>query len=96
VVLFETYACGSERNYTGYCNADLEKLFHRQSMMTDVAAAPGTCVADRQGVCRRDGARPVIYHGQAGTCWQAHREGRRLAVTRSISHWAFEDVWLDR
>jgi peptide/nickel transport system substrate-binding protein len=24
---FENYGCGSERNYTGYCNAELEKLF---------------------------------------------------------------------
>jgi len=23
---FENYACGSERNYTGYCNPELEKL----------------------------------------------------------------------
>jgi peptide/nickel transport system substrate-binding protein len=32
---FENYACGSERNYTGYCNAELEKLFVEQSMMAD-------------------------------------------------------------
>src|ERR1019366_9104513 len=29
---YENYACGSERNYTKYCNKDLEKLFDQQSM----------------------------------------------------------------
>ena len=28
---FENYGCGSERNYTGYCNPALEKLFNQQS-----------------------------------------------------------------
>jgi len=32
---FENYGCGSERNYTGYCNAELEKLFIEQSRMAD-------------------------------------------------------------
>src|SRR5438067_1490220 len=32
---FENYGCGSERNYTGYCNAELEKLFVEHSTMAD-------------------------------------------------------------
>ena len=32
---FENYACGSERNYTGYCNAELEKRFVAQSEIAD-------------------------------------------------------------
>ena len=28
---FEHYACGSERNYTNYCNPALEKLYEQQS-----------------------------------------------------------------
>ena len=69
VVLFETYACGSERNYTGYCNAGAGE------------AVPQAVDDDRSSTQRRqlvwqidrglqeDGARPVIYHGQGGTCW---------------------------
>ena len=34
---YENYACGSERNYTHYCNKDLEKLFDQQSAETDLA-----------------------------------------------------------
>ena len=34
---YENYACGSERNYTHYCNKELEALFDKQSVETDVA-----------------------------------------------------------
>ena len=33
--LYENYGCGSPRNYTGYCNPELEKLFERQSAEAD-------------------------------------------------------------
>src|SRR5439155_1328084 len=32
---YEHYACGSERNYTNYCNPDLEKMYEQQSLETD-------------------------------------------------------------
>src|SRR3546814_9704113 len=34
-VLFENFSCDSERNYTGYCNPELEKKFIAQSMEAD-------------------------------------------------------------
>jgi peptide/nickel transport system substrate-binding protein len=33
---YENYACGSERNYTDYCNKELENLFDQQSVETDL------------------------------------------------------------
>ena len=33
--LYESYACESDRNFTGYCNRRLEDLFHLQSRETD-------------------------------------------------------------
>ena len=33
---YENYACGSERNFTQYCNRDLEKMFEAQSVETDI------------------------------------------------------------
>src|SRR6516164_4325004 len=35
--LYENYGCGSPRNYTGYCNPELEQLFDRQSMEANPA-----------------------------------------------------------
>ena len=32
---YENYKCGSERNYTGYCNGELDKLFDKQSRELD-------------------------------------------------------------
>src|SRR6202040_1434513 len=34
---FENYACGSLRNYSGYCNPELDKQFEEQSMLSDPA-----------------------------------------------------------
>src|ERR1700680_3003338 len=34
---YEHYACGSERNYTNYCNPDLEKMYEQQSIEPDQA-----------------------------------------------------------
>jgi ABC-type transport system substrate-binding protein len=32
---FKRYACGPERNYTNYCNPELEKLYEQQPMERD-------------------------------------------------------------
>ena len=52
VMFYETFACGSERNYTDYCNPELEKLFDQQSRMPDRRAAQAG-VGDRQKADRR-------------------------------------------
>src|SRR5438477_5858580 len=35
---YENYKCGSPRNYSGYCNPELDKQFDKQSMMSDQEA----------------------------------------------------------
>jgi peptide/nickel transport system substrate-binding protein len=32
---YENYACGAERDYTGYCNSEVDRLVDRQSMEAD-------------------------------------------------------------
>ena len=32
---YENFACGSENNYDGYCNPEIDKLFDEQSMQSD-------------------------------------------------------------
>ena len=49
---YENYACGSERNYTRYCNKDLEKLFDQQSAEVDPANASNWCGRSTRS-CRR-------------------------------------------
>jgi peptide/nickel transport system substrate-binding protein len=95
VQFFENYLCGSERNYTSYCNADLEKLFRQQSQMKDIDARR-KLVWDIDKTLQADGARPIVYHGQAGTCWWPRVHGIKIAKNTIYNHWRFEDVWLDQ
>ncbi|MEO8713987.1 MAG: hypothetical protein ABI369_03145, partial [Acetobacteraceae bacterium] len=95
VVFFETYACKSERNYTGYCNPALEKLFHEQSETADFARRR-QIVWNIDKTLQEDGARPVIMHNVAATCWQPYVKGVYLPVNSIYDHWRFEDVWLDK
>ena len=66
---YENYACGSERNYTEYCNKDIEKLFDQQSLETDVEKRK-KLVWEIDKKLQEDVARPIIYHIRAATCWQ--------------------------
>jgi len=43
VVFYETFSCGSERNYTNYCSAEVEKLFEQQSRMPDNERVTNSC-----------------------------------------------------
>ena len=95
VMYFENYTCGSERNYTAYCNPELEKLFHQQSQMKDFAARK-QLVWQIDKILQEDGARPVVYQSQGGTCWWPLVKGLKLAVNSIYNHWRFDDVWLER
>jgi peptide/nickel transport system substrate-binding protein len=95
VVFFETYSCGSERNYTNYCNPELEKLFAQQSAMADHGKRRAL-VWEIDKRLQEDGARPVIMHGRAATCWHPAVRGINMAINSIYNHWRFEDVWLDK
>src|SRR5690348_17142271 len=67
--LYENYGCGSPRNYTGYCDPELEQPFDRQSM----EANPGTrrkLVWEIERKLAEDGARPIIFYNRFTYCWQ--------------------------
>ena len=56
---YENYACGSARNYSGYCNPELDKKFDEQSMMTDQEAAQEAGLGHRQEAA--GGRRPADH-----------------------------------
>ncbi|MCA0304678.1 MAG: ABC transporter substrate-binding protein [Proteobacteria bacterium] len=95
VVFYETFSCGSERNYTNYCNPELEKMFEQQSRMPD-GPDRKKIVWEIDKKLQEDGARPVIQHDWAATCWRPEVKGLNLAVNTIYNHWRFEDVWIDR
>lgn len=92
---YENYACGSQRNYTGYCNEDLMTLFEKQSMMTDQDARK-KLVWEIDRKLQEDVARPIIFHGKAATCWQPHVKGFTTMTNSVYNGWRLEDVWLDK
>ena len=92
---YENYACGSERNYTSYCNPALQKLFDRQSAEADPERRR-QLVWEIDKKLQEDVARPIIYHMRGGTCWQPELKGMTLMVNSQINGWRFEDVWLDQ
>jgi len=95
VVFFEGYACTSERNYTGYCNKDLEALFLKQSMMEDQEARK-KLVWEIDAKLQEDVARPTIFHAKAATCYQPYVHGYTQMTNSSYNGFRFEDVWLDK
>jgi peptide/nickel transport system substrate-binding protein len=92
---YENYGCGSERNYTGYCNPELEKLFEKQSTEADQEKRK-RLVWDIDKKLQEDGARPIVYHFRAATCWQPQVKGATVMVNSQYNGWRMEDWWLDR
>jgi len=92
---YENYACGSERNYTGYCNPELQKLFDEQSTEA-VPEKRRRLVWEIDKKLQEEVARPIIYHIRAGTCWQPQVKGITLMVNSIYNGNRFEDIWLDK
>ena len=91
---FENYGCGSERNYTGFCNPELQKEFDRQSMEADPEKRR-RLVWEIDKRLQEEAARPIIYHLRAATCWQPRVKGLTIMVNSQYNGWRFEDLWLD-
>jgi peptide/nickel transport system substrate-binding protein len=92
---YENYSCGSERNYTNYCNKDIEKLFDAQSQETDIEKRK-KMVWDIDKKLQDDVARPIIFYGRSATCWQSYVKGITVMVNSSYNGYRYEDVWLDK
>jgi peptide/nickel transport system substrate-binding protein len=92
---YESYACDSDRNFTGYCNRELEQLFRRQSREVDQEKRK-QLVWDIDMTLQMEGARPVIFHTRGATCWHPQVRGMTTMVNSMYNGWRMEDVWLDK
>ena len=72
---YENYACGSPRNYSGYCNPELDKKFDEQSMMSRPGEAQEAGLGDRQDSCRRIGRGRSSFTIRGATCMQPQVKG---------------------
>lgn len=94
-VFYENFGCGSLRNYTNYCNRDLQTLIDAQSQETDIARRR-QMVWDIERKLADDVARPVTHRGMQAGCWLAHVKNYNVHVNSIYNGWRFEDVWLDK
>jgi peptide/nickel transport system substrate-binding protein len=92
---YENYVCGSDRNYTGYCNPELDKLVDRQSMEADTEKRK-QLVWEIEKKLVEDVARPVIFYPRGATCRQPDVKGLTIMVNSIYNGWRMEDTWLDR
>ena len=65
------YACGSQRNYTGYCKEEMMKLFEKQSMM-DNGPERMKLVYEIDKKLQEDAARPIIANNVRYNCFQPY------------------------
>jgi peptide/nickel transport system substrate-binding protein len=94
VNLLENYTCKSERNYTQYCNPEVDALIFQQSKEID-AGKRKQLVWEVERKLALDVARPIILHNVTATCWHPHVKGVVLHQNSIYNNWRLEDVWLD-
>jgi peptide/nickel transport system substrate-binding protein len=94
-MFYENYVCGAERNYTGYCNPETDKLIDRQSAEADIGKRR-QLVWEVERRLTEERARPVIFFTRVATCRQSAVKGLTMMVNSLFNGWRFEDVWLDK
>ena len=92
--LYENFLCTSPRNYTQYCNPEIERMIDEQSQTLDPARRH-RLVADIQKRLELDGARPVLgWNIDYFAMWPYVRNLVPHQVQYNFGR--LEQVWLDR
>ena len=73
-MFYENYACGSDRNYTGFCDKQVDSLIDRQSSEADPEKRR-ELVWEIERTLARDASRPIIFYTRAATCWHPRVRG---------------------
>src|SRR6267142_3615922 len=92
---YENFSCGAERNYTGYCSAEVDQLIDRQSSEPDTAKRK-QIVWEIERKLAEDAARPAIFYPMSAACWQPYFKGHTMMVNGNYNGWRLEDAWLDK
>jgi peptide/nickel transport system substrate-binding protein len=91
---YENYTCGSSRNYSQYCNPELDRMVDAQSQTLDPVARR-RLVAEIQKKLEIDGARPILnWNLTAFTMWPYVKNLIPHQVQYNYAR--FQEVWLDK
>jgi peptide/nickel transport system substrate-binding protein len=92
---YENFVCGAVRNYTGYCNPEVDKLIDQQSAEANREKRKQLVwQIERQLI--EESARPIIFYPRGGTCTQPYVKGLTTMVSSIYNGYRMEDVWLDK
>jgi peptide/nickel transport system substrate-binding protein len=91
---FENYLCASQRNYSDYCNPDVESLIHRTSEEQNKAKRKAM-VWDIEKRLAMDAARPILGHALDFQMAWPYVKGY-VPHNSLYSYARFQDVWLDK
>ena len=92
---YENYICSSKRNYTRYCNPELDNLIEQQSMQSD-SKKRHELVWEIDRRLQEDIARPILYYMRKATCWAPEVRGLNLQVNSIYNGWRMDEIWLNR
>jgi len=92
---YENYVCGALRNYTGYCNPEVDTLVDQQSAETDIEKRK-RLVWQIERKLVEDDARPILFYPRVANCWQPQLKGLTIMANSIYNGWRFEDLWLDQ
>jgi peptide/nickel transport system substrate-binding protein len=95
VAFYENYKCGALRNYTGYCNPEIDKLIDRQSAEADMQKRR-KLVWEIERKLIEDDARPILFYTRVANCREPRVKGLTTMVNSIYNSWRFEDLWLER
>src|SRR5215212_740518 len=95
VAFYENFACGSQRNYTAYCNSEVDKLIDKQSAETNIEKRK-KIVWEIEKKLIEDDVRPVLFYTKAANCRRPQLKNLVTQVNSIYNSWRFEDLWLDR
>jgi peptide/nickel transport system substrate-binding protein len=93
-VLFENFSCGSERNYSDYCDEDAQKMMIAQSAESQPAKRLAL-VHQIDAKLQSDSARPIL--AQKIEFFATQPYVHNLIAHQSVyNYWRFQEVWLDK
>ena len=95
VAFYENYVCGAARNYTGYCNPEVDKLVDKQSAEPDQQKRK-KIVWEIERKLIEDDARPILFYTRAANCREPYVKRLTTMVNSIYNGNRFEDLWLDK
>jgi len=81
---YENYVCAAERNYTGYCSPEVDRLVDQQSAEADKEKRK-RIVWEIERRLAEDDAWPVIFYPRQATCRHAQVKGMTMMITASTT-----------